>query len=136
MSLQLHRPDERGVLTPEPGAPPDYREQLSSPRWGRAGRGGRLPALKNPEMRPTSTFVSVMFWVGLAVRDIRRPRVRLRHWALALPGLTIRGYEPARDLDWATTLLDAEFGGRLQARRGELIDALGDAGSSPNGRAG
>jgi hypothetical protein len=67
MSLQLHRPDERGVLKPEPGAPPDYREQLRSPRWGLALRNGKLPALKNPEMRPTSTLVSVMFWIGLAV---------------------------------------------------------------------
>ena len=67
MSLQLHRPDERGALKPEPGPPPDYRDQLRSPRWGRALGGGRLPALRNPEMRPTSLFVSVMFWVGLAV---------------------------------------------------------------------
>ena len=66
MSLQLHRPDERGVLKPEPGAAPDYREQLRSPRWGLALRGGRMPALKNPEMRPTSTVVAVLFWVGLA----------------------------------------------------------------------
>lgn len=67
MSLQLHRPDERGALKPEPGAAPDYREQLRSPRWGLALRGGRLPAMKNPEMRPTSRFVAVMFWGGLAV---------------------------------------------------------------------
>ena len=67
MSLQLHRPDERGVLKPEPGAPPDYREQLSSPRWGLARKGGRLPALKNPEMRPTSRLVALMFWASLAV---------------------------------------------------------------------
>ena len=40
----------------------------------------------------------------------------------------MRGYEPARDLEWATALLDDEFGGRMQARRGELIDALGDGG--------
>ena len=67
MSLQLHRPDDRGVLRPEPGPAPDCREQLRSPRWGLALRGGRLPAMKNPEMRPTSLLVSVMFWVGLAV---------------------------------------------------------------------
>ena len=66
MSLQLHRPDERGVLKPEPGAPPDYRDQLRSPRWGLALRGGRLPAMKNPEMRPTSRLVSLLFWFGLA----------------------------------------------------------------------
>jgi hypothetical protein len=66
MSLQLHRPDERGVLKPEPGAAPDYREQLRSPRWGLALRGSRLPAFRNPEMRPTSRFVAVMFWVSLA----------------------------------------------------------------------
>lgn len=67
MSLQLHRPDERGVLKPEPGPPPDYREQLRSPRWGLALKGGRLPGLKNPEMRPTSRLISIMFWFGLAV---------------------------------------------------------------------
>ena len=66
MSLQLHRPDEHGVLKPEPGSAPDYREQLSSPRWGAALPGGRLPGLKNPEMRPTSRFVAVVFWLGLA----------------------------------------------------------------------
>jgi hypothetical protein len=66
VSLQLHRPDDRGVLKPEPGPTPDYREQLRSPRWGLALKGGRLPAMKNPEMRPTSRLVSVMFWFGLA----------------------------------------------------------------------
>jgi hypothetical protein len=66
MSLQLHRPDKRGVLKPEPGPAPDYRDQLRSPRWGRALRSGRLPAMKNPEMRPTSRLVAVGFWLGLA----------------------------------------------------------------------
>lgn len=66
MSLQLHRPDERGVLKPEPGAPPDYRDQLRSPRWGGALRGGKMPRLGNTEMRPTSRLLSVMVWLGLA----------------------------------------------------------------------
>ena len=66
MSLQLHRPDEHGVLKPEPGAPPDYREQLRSPRWGLAAKGGKLPAFRNPEMRPASRAVAVMFWLSLA----------------------------------------------------------------------
>jgi hypothetical protein len=66
MSLQLLRPDERGELKPEPGPAPDYRDQLRSPRWGLALRSGRLPAMKNPEMRPTSRVVAVLFWVGLA----------------------------------------------------------------------
>ncbi len=66
MSLQLHRPDERGVLTPEPGPAPDYREQLRSPRWGNARGDGKLPALRNPEMRPTSRVIAVLFWLGLA----------------------------------------------------------------------
>ena len=66
MSLQLHRPDGRGDLKPEPGPPPDYREQLRSPRWGMALRGGKLPAMKNPEMRPTSRVIAVLFWVSLA----------------------------------------------------------------------
>ena len=66
MSLQLNRPDEHGVLRPEPGPPPDYREQLRSPRWGAARRGGEMPAMSNPEMRPTSRLVAVGFWLGLA----------------------------------------------------------------------
>jgi hypothetical protein len=66
MSLQLHRPDERGVLKPEPGPAPDYRDQLRSPRWGTALKGERLPALRNPEMRPTSRVIAVLFWLSLA----------------------------------------------------------------------
>jgi hypothetical protein len=67
MSLQLHRPDERGVLKPEPGPAPDYREQLRSPRWGAALGGGKMPKMANTEMRPMSRVVSVMFWLGLGV---------------------------------------------------------------------
>jgi hypothetical protein len=67
VSLQLHRPDERGVLRPEPGPAPDYRDQLRSPRWGRATPSGQLPKLQNTEMRPTSRLIAVLFWVGLAV---------------------------------------------------------------------
>ena len=66
MSLQLHRPDEHGVLKPEPGVAPDYREQLRSPRWGLALRGEKLPTFSNPEMRPTSRLLAVGFWLGLA----------------------------------------------------------------------
>jgi len=69
MSLQLHHPDERGVMQPEPGPAPDYRDQLRSPRWGAARRGGRLPAMGNPEMRPTSRLVAVGFWLGLGRSD-------------------------------------------------------------------
>jgi hypothetical protein len=39
---------------------------MRSPRWGAGRRGGQLPALKNPEMNPTSTVMSVLFWLGLA----------------------------------------------------------------------
>ena len=66
MSLQLNHPDEHGVMRPEPGPAPDYREQLRSPRWGAARPGGRMPAMGNPEMRPTSRLVAVAFWLGLA----------------------------------------------------------------------
>lgn len=65
MSLQLHRPDEKGVMRPEPGPAPDYRDQLRSPRWGVARSGGRMPTLGNTEMRPTSRLVSVGLWLGL-----------------------------------------------------------------------
>ena len=29
-------------------------------------RGGKLPELSNPEMKPTSTAMAVLFWLGLA----------------------------------------------------------------------
>ena len=55
MSLQLHRPDGEGGLEPRPvDRPPTGATQLRSPRWGRQLPGERLPALKNPEMNPTS----------------------------------------------------------------------------------
>ena len=66
MTLQLHRPDDEGGLEAQPGEP-DWQAQLHSPRWGSTLRGQRLPALKNTEMNPTSRFMSIMFWVGLAV---------------------------------------------------------------------
>ena len=64
MSLQLHRPDGEGGL--EPRVPDEHwRDQLRSPRWGSGLRGRRVPALKNPEMNPTSRMMSVLFWAGL-----------------------------------------------------------------------
>ena len=35
-------------------------------RWGASLKGGTLPELSNPEMNPTSTLRSVLFWVALA----------------------------------------------------------------------
>jgi hypothetical protein len=55
MTLQLHRPDGQGGLEPQTETPKDWREQLESPRWNPA-------PLKNPEMNPTRTWVSVVFW--------------------------------------------------------------------------
>jgi len=66
MSLQLHRPDGKGGLEPQPIEPADWRKQLRSRRWGEALPGGRLPRLKNTEMRPTSVILSIAFWGGLA----------------------------------------------------------------------
>ncbi len=66
MTLQLHRPDGEGGLEPIPPAE-DWRDQLQSPRWGSALEGERLPTLKNPEMNPTSRFMSVLFWLGLGL---------------------------------------------------------------------
>ncbi|MEI6270730.1 MAG: hypothetical protein WCP38_00030 [Chloroflexota bacterium] len=59
MTLKLHRPDERGVVTsyPEEKAG-DWRTTLRSPRWNAA-------ALKNPEMNPTSRPASVLYWLVL-----------------------------------------------------------------------
>jgi len=67
MSLQLHRPDGKGGLEVRAGTEQNYRSTLRSPRWGAALRGGRLPALANPEMNPTSTARSVALWVILGL---------------------------------------------------------------------
>ena len=66
MTLKLHRPDGEGGLEPEPVIEPNWRGQLRSPRWGKSLERGRLPGLKNPEMNPTSTAMSVLFWLSLA----------------------------------------------------------------------
>ncbi len=66
MSLQLHRPDGKGGLEVRPVTDQNWRNNLRSPRWGAALRGGRLPALANPEVHPTSTARSVALWVVLA----------------------------------------------------------------------
>jgi hypothetical protein len=65
MTLQLHRPDGEGGLEPRGTAGQDWHDQLQSPRWGSARKGGTLPGLKNPEMNPTSTARSILFWLGL-----------------------------------------------------------------------
>lgn len=66
MSLQLHRPDGKGGLEVRPVTDRNWRNQLRSPRWGASLKDGKLPELANPEMNPTSTFRSVLFWVVLA----------------------------------------------------------------------
>lgn len=67
MSLQLHRPDGKGDVEPRPVVDPQWRRQLQSPRWGAGRRDGQLPDLANSEMNPTSSLMSVAFWVGLGV---------------------------------------------------------------------
>jgi hypothetical protein len=67
MSLQLHRPDGKGGIEPRKVREPDWRRSLQSRRWGQGRRGGRLPAMNNPEMNPTSTAMAVLFWAGLGV---------------------------------------------------------------------
>jgi len=66
MSLQLHRPDGRGGIERRTVRDDAWRKTLRSPRWGSARKGGQLPELKNPEMNPTSTARSILFWVTLA----------------------------------------------------------------------
>ena len=67
MSLQLHRPDGKGDLEPRRVGDRNWRNQLTSPRWGASLRGDRLPDLKNPEMNPTTTGRSVAFWLALGL---------------------------------------------------------------------
>ena len=67
MSLQLHRPDGKGGVEPRTVSEPNWRRQLRSPRWGAARKDGKLPALPNTEMNPTSTLMAIAFWVALAV---------------------------------------------------------------------
>ncbi len=65
MTLQHHRPDGAGGLEPRPVVEENWRRQLRSPRWGAALKGGRMPSLKNPDMDPTPTRVSLVFWLAL-----------------------------------------------------------------------
>jgi hypothetical protein len=67
MSLQLHRPDGRGGLEPKPVPEKNWRRGMQSQRWGMNRRDGQLPDLKNPEMNPTSTGMSIAFWLGLGL---------------------------------------------------------------------
>ncbi len=66
MTLKLHRPDGRGGLEERPVVEKNWQRGLRSSRWGASLRGGRLPWLENPEMNPTSPWIAVGFWVGLA----------------------------------------------------------------------
>ena len=65
MSLQLHRPDGQGGIEPRTVNEPNWRRSLQGRRWGMNRRDGQLPEMKNPEMNPTSTWMAVLFWVGL-----------------------------------------------------------------------
>jgi hypothetical protein len=67
MSLQLHRPDGKGGLEVRPVTDQNWRNQLRSPRWGAALKGGKLPTMANPEMNPTSTGRAVAFWLVLGI---------------------------------------------------------------------
>lgn len=58
MSLKLHRPSVDG-LEPSPVELRTWRSRLRSRRWNPA-------PLSNPELKPTSARVGVLFWVGLA----------------------------------------------------------------------
>jgi hypothetical protein len=67
MSLQLHRPDGKGGLEARTATDENYRSTLRSSRWGAALKGGQLPALRNPEMNPTSTARAAAFWLVLGL---------------------------------------------------------------------
>jgi hypothetical protein len=58
MSLKLYRQSPDG-LEPNPVEQRTWRTRLLSRRWNPA-------PLSNPELKPTSARVGVLFWVGLA----------------------------------------------------------------------
>ena len=59
MSLRLYRPGPDG-LEPNPVEVKSWRSRLLSRRWNPA-------ALDNPELRPTSQRLAVLFWLALAL---------------------------------------------------------------------
>lgn len=65
MSLQQYRPDGKGGIEPRTTSDRNWRNDLRSPRWGAALKGGKLPELRNPEMNPTSGLRAVLFWLAL-----------------------------------------------------------------------
>ena len=65
MSLQLHRPDGKGGVEPRTVSETNCRRSLQSRRWGMNRSDGQLPEMKNLEVNPTSTAISVLFWLGL-----------------------------------------------------------------------
>jgi hypothetical protein len=66
MTLQLHQPDGKGGLQKRVVQDGDWRRHLRAARWGSALRSKQVPRLANPEMNPTSTAMSVLFWLALA----------------------------------------------------------------------
>ena len=66
MTLQLHKPDGKGGLEKRAVQDGDWRRHLRAARWGSAMRSKQVPRLANPEMNPTSTTMSVLFWLALA----------------------------------------------------------------------
>jgi hypothetical protein len=88
MSLQLHRPDGKGGLEVRPATDENWRNQLRSTRWGASLKGGRLPALSNPEMNPTSALRSVALWtvLGLISFAIIVAGYALNVWQLGVAG--------------------------------------------------
>jgi hypothetical protein len=59
MSLKLYRPTPDGQLEPNPVELRTWRSRLRSRRWNPA-------PLANPELKPTSARLGILFWVGLA----------------------------------------------------------------------
>ena len=72
MSLQLHRPDGKGGLEQRTGQP--TRTGGPAPLAALGLRPARRQAaqMANPEMNPTSTLRSILFWLALAGRSPSR----------------------------------------------------------------
>jgi ribosomal protein S18 acetylase RimI-like enzyme len=95
--------------------------------------------LDNSDQTPAETVDAILVRAEEArVESEVASRPAMTSTATGRGKLVLRPFE-ASDIPWAEALIGADFGGRLQARRGELVDVLSCAGivaGTPDGSAG